>query len=1191
VQKRVHMNSKGIIVSTTTSAVSLLALLAAGCMLAGCSFAPSVGSQNSVAPTVATGRVMGGQQPVAGATIQLFTVGTAMDGTGSTSMLTDTVTTDAFGGFTITKLYSCSNATQVYLLATRGNPAQTMANPNIALMAALGPCTSLSQYTAINVNELTTVAAVYALAPYMTSATEIGSGSSDATALAAAFTLASEYVNYGSGLAPGAVPPGMTFSTATINHLADIVATCINSPGGTAGDQSPCGNLFSYTTVGTSVPTDTVLALHNLALNPTLNTLNLYNASTANGPFQPQLSTPPPDWRVRFLSATPTLTVSPSSLMFAATPVGLPSVPQTVTLTNSSTASLTLSSIAVTGTNASDVAQSNNCGTTLLARGTCTVQVAVTPAAAGVRSAYIGIATSTGDSPQYVPIGSTGASSGTGPVLKLSTSTLSFTQAAESASAASMVTVTNIGTAPLTVSGISFSGANAPSFTETDTCSAAIAPNGTCIISITFTPFLATANTATLSVASNAGIPQTVALSGTGTGSLTIDTSQTTRWLISTGKVQIEWNSQTCHITNVYYNNSSGNNMVDTTTTSGGLPDGLYMDNTGTNLNAGTVTANYYLSPSGNFVDWWCQTASNSTNAFTTTMHYIATANDTGFHVYNTIGHSATDIAGNIGQWQYVFRIDLKKFVSTYSNNSGLNNPGPTLITQPTVAETSSTDPGRAVQNAAEDLHGFTDLPASFTRLFYTKYDYSSYEYLHQEHGAYGSQYGAWTVLPSTETLAGGPSKQDLIFTNNILIMEMQSGHLNSNLAYNPPQGVATTRLFGPFYFHFNQFTTTLTTPGQLYQDAQAFLPSFNSLYDNDPTLASYGYAASTARGNVTATIAGLASATPNTAWVVLSDNATNQQYTSTGMQYWQTTTNGTVNFTGIVPGTYRLTAYVLGQFGELRYDGLVVTANQTTVAPALTFTPEAFGTAAPIWTIGTPDRSSHEFLHGEDANGHDFRNFYGAYNYWADFASTNGQQIYYATAVGGTPATNDLTKLNYVQWGGFDPGLFGGYYNASDDTTDGLKYILPSYVTSVTQAVPNTAIHFTTSTAQRGQGSYVELSMGVPCTEASITPVLNSHSITWHYINSGDCMVRSGFSGYYQWVVFEWPVADLNAAGVDNVLTLGPSQTDGFMLDSLRLEITTSTSNPAITGWHDYEWVSGSSYTGANDAVPNNGH
>jgi hypothetical protein len=1172
---------------------SLLALSTAALLLSGCALAPAPSGVSAPVTEAAMGRVMGGQQPVAGANMQLFAVGTSGDGAGSSSLMTQAVTTDAYGGFTLTGHYACGSATQVYLVATGGNPGQGSANPNLLLMAALGPCSGLSASTNIVVNELTTVAAAYALAPYMSagSATTIGSGTSDAAALAAAFMLASEYVTYATGTAPGAVPTGYTLSAATINHLADVVAACINSTGGTAGDTSACGSFFADTTVGTSVPSDPVIGLRNLAQNPTLNTANLYNLSTSNGPFQPQLSTVPPDWRIRLVSTTPVITVSPTSVTFGSTGVGLPTGAQTVTLTNSSSANVTLSGIAVTGVNAGDVAQSNNCGATLQALASCTVQVAVTPSAAGAENAYLGVTSSTGDSPQYVALAGTGTASGTGPVLHLNATTLTMSAAAEAASGVSTVTVTNTGTANLTISGITFTGTNAANFTETDTCSAAIGPNGTCVISVVFTPFLAAAHTATMSVASNAGIPQTVALHGTGTGAVTIDTSQSTRWLISTGNIQIEWDSQNCHVTNVYYHNNSNNNMSDTTNQTNGLPSGLYMDDTGTNYGTGTMTSSYSLSPTGSYVDWWCQTASNSSNAFTTTLHYIATANDTGFHVYNTIGHSATDIAGNIGQWQYVFRIDLNKFVTTYSNNSGLNNLGVTTITQPSVAETSSTDPGRAVQNAAEDLHGFTDLPASFTRLFYTKYDYASYEYLHQEHGVYGSQYGAWAVIPSLETLAGGPSKQDLIFTNNILMMEMQSGHDNSNLVYTPPQGVATTRIFGPYYFHFNQFTSTLTTPAQLYQDAQAFLPSFNSLYDNEPKLASYGYVASTARGNLTATIAGLATSTPNAAWVILSDNATNQQYTASGMQYWQTTTNGTVNFTGVVPGTYRLTAYVLGTFGELRYDNVVVTANQTTVVSGLTFKPEQFGTAAPVFTIGTPDRSGHEFLHGEDANGNDFRNFYGAYNYWADFASTNGQQIYYATAVGSTPATNNLQKFNYVQWGGFDPGLFGGYYNASDDTTDGLKYILPSYVTSVTQAVPNTAIHFTTTSSQLAQGSYVEFSVGVPCTEASITPVLNNHSITWHYINGGDCMVRSGLSGYYQWVVFEWPTSDLNAAGADNVITLGPSQTDGFMSDAYRLEITPTSSNPTVTGWHDYEWVSGSSYTAANDAVPNNGH
>lgn len=93
----------------------------------GCSTAPSV-SPGVVYDAHISGRVHGGQQPVSGAIIKLYTVGTSADGSASTSLLSQTVTTDANGDFTITNLYSCTNATLVYsCLQTSGVPRRTAA--------------------------------------------------------------------------------------------------------------------------------------------------------------------------------------------------------------------------------------------------------------------------------------------------------------------------------------------------------------------------------------------------------------------------------------------------------------------------------------------------------------------------------------------------------------------------------------------------------------------------------------------------------------------------------------------------------------------------------------------------------------------------------------------------------------------------------------------------------------------------------------------------------------------------------------------------------------------------------------------------------------------------------------------------------------------------------------------------------
>ncbi|SNT41418.1 Abnormal spindle-like microcephaly-assoc'd, ASPM-SPD-2-Hydin [Granulicella rosea] len=877
--------------------------------------------------------------------------------------------------------------------------------------------------------------------------------------------------------------------------------------------------------------------------------------------------------------AAPAVSLSPASLAFTQAAGGT-SAAQTVTLTNTGTAPLTVSGVTLSGANASSFAQTNTCSN-VAAGATCAVSVTFKPAGAGSYTAALSFADNAANTPQTVALTGTG----TAPQLTLSTTSLNFTQAAESVSAAQTVTLTNTGNAVLNLGAATITGANAWNFNQTTTCGTTLAAGANCAISVTFNPSLAAPFSASLGIASNVAT-QTVALNGTGTGTLTINTSVATDWKISSGAINLDFNPTTGRIFSVHLVGYS-DELVDTTTTNGGQPEGLYSGNVGGG--AGPVTSGY--TQNGNmYIDFWSSTASSSTNAFTETQHYIITANDTGFHGYYVVSHSPTDIAGSLGQQQYIFRVNLSQFTNMYLVDSGLNNLGPVAVPLPAASVTGNTDPGRQVQNAVVDLNGLS-LPTGWTRQFATKYDFSSYEYLHKAHGLYGSKYGSWAVFPRQENMIGGPSKQDLIFTENIVIVESLSSHYVLNIGWTPTQGVASSKLFGPAYFHFNAVSSTLSTPAAMYAEAQTYTPVFDYLYDNDPTLIANGHVASNARGTVAPTIAGGGSATTNAAWTVLGDNATNYQQTTYGRQYWvNNNASGTAPLTGVVPGTYRLSHYVLGQWGELRLDNVNVTANQTTSLPSLNFVPENFGTYTPIWTIGTPDRSAHEFLHGHDSAGNDLRNYYGAYNFWSDFAANKGAQIYYATAVGSTPATNDLSQLNYVQWGAFNPGLYAGVYNAADDTTDGYTYIVPSYVGNpATTNTPGTTIHFTTTAGQQAQGQYVVLSVGIASAEASLIATLNGHQLIWHYTNASDAMVRSGLAGFYQWTALQWDTANLNAPGADNVLTLSVSQADGVMLDALRMEITPTSADPAVTGWHDYTWAYGSKSTVANDAVPSN--
>lgn len=82
-----------------------------------------------------------------------------------------------------------------------------------------------------------------------------------------------------------------------MSTLADILASCINSSGGTAGDNSTnCGTLFSATATGSMTPTDTITAAMLIAQNPTTQVAALVGLVSPTAPFQPVLSTTPNDF-------------------------------------------------------------------------------------------------------------------------------------------------------------------------------------------------------------------------------------------------------------------------------------------------------------------------------------------------------------------------------------------------------------------------------------------------------------------------------------------------------------------------------------------------------------------------------------------------------------------------------------------------------------------------------------------------------------------------------------------------------------------------------------------------------------------------------------------------------------------------------------------------------------------------------
>ena len=293
------------------SATAAVALLLAGC--ASTSVFPD--TPTAGVAFALTGKVHGGQQPVTGSHVHLMQAASSAYGAASTSLLgtagnqilaTDAigsyVATDANGNFNITGTYACTAGSQVYLLATQGNPglAAGTNNTGIGLMAGLGVCPSTQNFLAtvpnIFVDEVSTVATAFSLAGFFTDATHLATnGSVGATTginNAAANIAAISSITTGNALATtpngkGAVPQ------AELNVLANVLATCINSTG------TGCTTLFANAKNGTTQPTETATAAINIAHNPGANVVTLYGTQSSTSPFQPTLAAAPSDFTVR----------------------------------------------------------------------------------------------------------------------------------------------------------------------------------------------------------------------------------------------------------------------------------------------------------------------------------------------------------------------------------------------------------------------------------------------------------------------------------------------------------------------------------------------------------------------------------------------------------------------------------------------------------------------------------------------------------------------------------------------------------------------------------------------------------------------------------------------------------------------------------------------------------------------------
>jgi Putative Ig domain len=281
----------------------------------------------TVTAVVFQGQVLSGTAPVSGATIQLYTVGSAGNGSAATPMLTQTVVTDGIGMFNLAGFYTCGQdssgssiagtSNQVYLVATGGSTSLTTSTDNGALVmvTAVGPCSNLASTPFFTINELTTAAAAWALAPFSASATNIGGSATNVLGITNAFLDAALLANPATG-APATLPAGLTVETGKLAAFADVLNTCTAS-----ADGSGCSALFAAATpAGGTAPVNSFNAALNIVQNPGQNVAAVYAVipTTVAPPFATTLTESPNDW-------TMSLTVTGGGL-FTPTALGIDSL-------------------------------------------------------------------------------------------------------------------------------------------------------------------------------------------------------------------------------------------------------------------------------------------------------------------------------------------------------------------------------------------------------------------------------------------------------------------------------------------------------------------------------------------------------------------------------------------------------------------------------------------------------------------------------------------------------------------------------------------------------------------------------------------------------------------------------------------------------------------------------------------------
>ena len=172
------------------------------------------------------------------------------------------------------------------------------------------------------------------------------------------------------------------------------------------------------------------------------------------------------------------VSLTPNNLAFGNQFTGTSSPPQTLTLSNLGTSTLTVGTITFTGNRG--FSETDNCSGGVAAGSSCSIMVVFSPTSAGSKTASISVSYQGLGSPATASLAGTGVNSAT---VSLVPGSLTYpTELIGTVSQPQTVTLTNTGTLSVTVSSIATTG----TFSETNNCPSSLTGGQSCQILVEF---------------------------------------------------------------------------------------------------------------------------------------------------------------------------------------------------------------------------------------------------------------------------------------------------------------------------------------------------------------------------------------------------------------------------------------------------------------------------------------------------------------------------------------------------------------------------------------------------------------------------------------------------------------------------------------------------------------------------------